>query len=112
MSEASASVQWKGTDVCLDFHCSCGEYGHVDGRFAYHYHCVKCGRVYKLRDKIEVEELPENEAAKYRAPDALAVVRDGHEEYAFEGSVEVDGERQWGTVIFHPRHPDGPGGEP
>lgn len=28
-------IQWKGTDVCMDFHCECGEANHYDGYFAY-----------------------------------------------------------------------------
>ena len=31
-----AYIQWKGTDVCLDVHCTCGaELLHYDGYFAY-----------------------------------------------------------------------------
>ncbi len=32
-------IQWKGTDVCMDFRCECGANCHFDGYFAY---CVKC----------------------------------------------------------------------
>lgn len=43
-------IQWKGTDVCLDFRCVCGEDGHFDGYFAYAIRCPTCGRVYKMPD--------------------------------------------------------------
>lgn len=36
-------VQWKGTDVCLDFFCDCGGGGHYDGDFAYGLRCSDCG---------------------------------------------------------------------
>jgi len=36
-------VQWKGTDVCLDFTCQCGYEGHFDGDFAYGLRCGSCG---------------------------------------------------------------------
>jgi hypothetical protein len=41
-----AFIQWKGTDVCMDFYCSCGGYGHIDGMFAYYVKCADCGQVY------------------------------------------------------------------
>lgn len=49
-----AFIQWKGTDVCLDFHCVCdyesntGDFGHFDGYFAYRIKCDKCGRVWEM----------------------------------------------------------------
>jgi len=30
-----AWIQWKGTDVCMDVRCSCGNHGHVDADFAF-----------------------------------------------------------------------------
>ena len=41
-----AFIQWKGTDVCMDFYCSCGGYGHIDGMFVYYIKCADCGQVY------------------------------------------------------------------
>lgn len=32
-------IQWKGTDVCCDIHCSCGYFGHYDGAFFYFFRC-------------------------------------------------------------------------
>lgn len=32
---AHAFIQWKGTDVCMDFHCECGVHMHFDGDFAF-----------------------------------------------------------------------------
>ena len=59
----SAWIQWKGTDVCMDIHCSCGELTHVDAEFAYHVKCGACGKVYFCNGHIqliELEETPDN----------------------------------------------------
>lgn len=44
----SAFLQWKGTDVCLDFHCECGWGGHFDGFFAYVIRCGGCERLWQM----------------------------------------------------------------
>lgn len=41
-------MQWKGTDVCMDFHCLCGAHHHVDGMFVYAIRCMPCGRLYEM----------------------------------------------------------------
>lgn len=41
-------IQWKGTDVCADVHCSCGNADHVDREFFYYWGCAKCGQVYEV----------------------------------------------------------------
>ena len=41
-------VQWKGTEVCLDFACSCGYSGHYDGGFAYGLKCAQCGQIWTM----------------------------------------------------------------
>ena len=53
-------VQWKGTNVCMDVYCKCGEHTHVDADFAYHVKCGKCGTVYACNGHIELIEI-ENE---------------------------------------------------
>ena len=58
--EPHAWVQWKGTNVCMDIHCKCGEMTHVDDEFVYHIKCCKCGTVYFCNGHIELIEL-ENE---------------------------------------------------
>jgi len=55
-------IQWKGTNVCLDFHCKCGELGHVDGYFAYFVKCGACGQVYEMSGHVEarpIDEVPD-----------------------------------------------------
>ena len=43
-----AFVQWKGTDVCMDFHCDCGAHCHFDGMFAYAVKCQHCGAEWEM----------------------------------------------------------------
>ena len=43
-----AFVQWKGTDVCMDFHCECGAHCHFDGDFAYTVKCPHCDAVWEM----------------------------------------------------------------
>jgi hypothetical protein len=45
-------IQWKGTDVCLDFHCKCGAHLHFDCEFLYGVHCEHCNRVYMMGDRV------------------------------------------------------------
>lgn len=56
-------VQWKGTDVCLDFVCECGAYDHIDGFFIYRILCVACGRVYSLPETLPLVQLTKDEVA-------------------------------------------------
>lgn len=52
-------IQWKGTGVCMDVYCKCGEHTHVDDEFVYHIKCGKCGTVYFCNGHIELIELKE-----------------------------------------------------
>lgn len=56
-------IQWKGTNVCMDVHCECGEHTHFDGDFCYYIKCGKCGAVYECDGHIRLHKLdiePEN----------------------------------------------------
>lgn len=44
-------IQWKGTNVCIDLRCACGELHHFDGEFAYKL-LMPCGRMYVLGTQI------------------------------------------------------------
>ena len=54
-------IQWKGTDVCMDMHCSCGQLGHIDAEFAYFYECV-CGKRYAIGSVVKLIELTAEQA--------------------------------------------------
>lgn len=43
-----AFIQWKGTDVCMDFYCDCGAHCHFDGYFAYAVKCPHCKSVWEM----------------------------------------------------------------
>ena len=47
-------IQWKGTDVCCDIHCSCGAHLHFDGDFLYAFVCGECGQLYETGSYIEI----------------------------------------------------------
>lgn len=49
-------IQFKGTDICLDVHCKCGNLTHIDGDFIYFLECSACGAVYELNGHIELIE--------------------------------------------------------
>ena len=49
-------IQWKGTDLCMDFHCECGEHNHYDGFFAYYVKCAGCGQVYEMDTKVQMKK--------------------------------------------------------
>jgi hypothetical protein len=53
----SAFIQWKGTNVCMDFYCLCGEQFHIDADFTYAVSCPHCDRVYEMSSMIEAREL-------------------------------------------------------
>lgn len=54
---ATVYVQYKGTDICLDFTCSCGAGGHFDGYHAYSVTCGSCGQVWLLPQSLALTRL-------------------------------------------------------
>lgn len=53
---AEVFIQWKGTEVCLDFWCACGFDGHLDAMFAYQLRCTGCGRVWDMPQTVTLAE--------------------------------------------------------
>ena len=51
-SDASMFIQWKGTDVCLDFYCECGVPTHLDASFAYFVECGACHAIYRMGTQV------------------------------------------------------------
>ena len=49
-------IQWKGTEVCMDFSCECGGGGHFDGMFAYYVRCPDCGKVWTMPHSVSLIE--------------------------------------------------------
>jgi len=57
--DGNASLQWKGTAVCIDIWCpKCKYQTHLDVEFLYYYKCPKCKTIYSLSPVIELIELP------------------------------------------------------
>lgn len=57
-------IQYKGTDICMDFHCECGNDTHFDGDFTYAVRCPYCKGVYELSSYINTRKLTPEEEAK------------------------------------------------
>lgn len=45
-------IQWKGTDICMDFYCKCGAHLHFDGYFAYAVRCPHCSTVWEMPSRL------------------------------------------------------------
>ena len=52
-------IQWKGTRVCMDCYCVCGESFHIDNNFTYAIKCKKCNRMYMVNGHVEFIEIKE-----------------------------------------------------
>lgn len=50
-------IQWKGTDVCMDLHCKCGLFSHIDTEFFYAFECPNCHTKYAVGQNIKLIEL-------------------------------------------------------
>ena len=50
-------VQWKGTNLCMDFNCpECGEGTHFDGWFAYYIECPSCKSVFEMPTDLPIKK--------------------------------------------------------
>lgn len=63
--EPRTFIQWKGTDVCIDVHCTCGHSSHWDRDFLYALKCPECARIWHLGTQIQMVELSAEEAAVF-----------------------------------------------
>lgn len=50
-------IQWKGTDLCMDFLCPCGGGAHICETFVYAVQCGRCGRKWHLSPTVSVREV-------------------------------------------------------
>jgi len=60
-------IQWKGTSVCMDVHCSCGYHGHLDADFTYFIKCPKCKQVFEVGENIVLYPVSEEELSFLRS---------------------------------------------
>jgi hypothetical protein len=61
-------VQWKGTDLCMDFYCDCGHHSHVDGDFIYAVQCPVCDAIYEMPTDIPLKRVEHTEYEVHRPP--------------------------------------------
>ena len=62
-------IQWKGTDVCLDFHCyKCNTFAHFDGDFAYYLVCPICGQHYAMPSVVALKAVDKPDSFCIQAP--------------------------------------------
>jgi len=54
-------VQHKGTDLCGDFHCVCGESFHIDDDFVYGVQCPYCERKLEVGCYLGMREIGSDE---------------------------------------------------
>jgi len=61
MSETKGFIQWKSSDVCIDYYCKCGNHSHFDGYFAYTFECPECQTIYTCSSVIELIEIKQTQ---------------------------------------------------
>jgi hypothetical protein len=54
-------IQWKGTQVCMDVHCVCGEHTHIDAEFAYYVRCGSCRQIYRMGGDVRLVPVSQDE---------------------------------------------------
>lgn len=54
-NKPSCFIQWKGTNVCIDLHCTCGKHFHFDGDFLYSWECYNCGKCWEMGTQVEMK---------------------------------------------------------
>ena len=59
----SGWIQWKGTEVCMDIHCTCGHHSHVDVSFFYMFRCPQCKQAFAVGQNIRLIPLTPRQVA-------------------------------------------------
>lgn len=57
MNKPDNFIQWKNTDVCMDFWCDCGNQMHLDGYFAYNVFCKECKTFWKMGQSVSMTKI-------------------------------------------------------
>lgn len=66
--ENVAFIQWKGTDVCMDLHCTvCQHHNHYDDSFCYFVQCAKCKTVFEMNCYVQFRPMLLKDADGYSA---------------------------------------------
>lgn len=64
-------IQWKGTNVCMDITCKCGEHDHIDAEFLYAVTCRACGATFAVGQNVELIEMPPGQKFFWDTPVAF-----------------------------------------
>ena len=67
-------IQWKGTEVCMDVHCTCGAHTHIDAEFAYYVECGDCGALFAVGAYVKLVPVTAAEVAEVGELDRVTVV--------------------------------------
>jgi len=59
----NGSIQWKGTDVCIDLNCRCGADFHFDGDFLYFVQCPYCKEIFAVGTVVDLIPLTPEQLA-------------------------------------------------
>jgi hypothetical protein len=60
----TTNIQWKGTDLCMDFICpQCDAQSHFDGMFAHTIQCPGCKQRYRMPTDVAVTPCAANDPA-------------------------------------------------
>jgi hypothetical protein len=63
----AVNMQWKGTDVCMDFTCECEVLLHYHGMFMTFIRCDQCQAVYWMNPTVEAVKLTDAECVNVEA---------------------------------------------
>jgi len=77
-TDATMFIQWKGTEVCMDFHCECGHHSHIDAGFAYAVECVFCGALYEMGTQVRARKMTPEEVIAWGDSAKVRDSDDGH----------------------------------
>lgn len=80
-----AFIQWKGTDVCMDFYCECGAHGHFDGYFAYTVKCQHCGTKWQMPHNLYPRKVDEKTYEHWRENPQLLEPDEDHSDEVVDG---------------------------
>ncbi len=70
-------VQWKGTDLCMDFYCpACAAHSHFDGLFCYIYECPKCRALFLMPSDLPVVPVTPEQADALAVPTQCGTIHD------------------------------------
>lgn len=73
----STHIQWKGTAVCMDVYCTCGELIHFDTWFAYVIGCSECGAIFRVGHSVAITAATREEIAEEWYDDLMIKWSDG-----------------------------------